>query len=181
MKRIITFTIAIFLIAGTTGSLSAQGRNMPETIIKVKDRMDPASIAGIHLYDTDNMMKILKIRKAAKKREVSAILAGYNGRMGGLKDENMGLLVDLGTSVKDIIQNKEFMSLWTSRTDYRDKVFEIKREHEAHHASLESELAEVLTKRQRRKWYNHQEALRKIDTESFDVGDLLSFVGLSSR
>jgi Spy/CpxP family protein refolding chaperone len=179
MKRMITITLtSILLLGALPAGLFAQGKKMPEVMQKAKDRIDPASIAGLHNYDAGLLLKTLKVRKAAKKDIVSDMIEQYNSSLTGLKDENMGLLVGLGISVKDIIQEKDFKSLWASRSDYKEKVSAVRQEHAEMHTALESGLSEVLTKRQRRKWFNYQETLRKQDDATFDMGDLFSFVGM---
>lgn len=175
---ILTIGIAVTLLTAATNTLAQdQKGKFAETMDIVRGRLDPGAIAGLNTYETDAMMKVLKVRRASRKAEVARIFDSYNGEMSALRDENVNLLAGLGIAIKDIVREKEFKLLWHARSDYRENVHGIREMHRELHQSMEDELLEVLTRRQERKWRKHQTALQKEQALTFDVGDLFSFVG----
>ena len=90
--RYILLMIAVLTVSTT---IQAQGTSMPEKLENVKDKMDPATIAGLKLYDKDEVFKKLKIRKASQKSEIGGLIDSYNSNIEQLKGENLGILVKL--------------------------------------------------------------------------------------
>jgi len=174
MKRILLMTLAVAFAL----NMSAQQNGLPQFLNKTKGALDPSSIAGLYIYDTDGMLDKIKVRKAAKKALVGSIINDYNAGLNGLKIDNMNSLVGLGMDFKNIIVNKTFMELWNARSDYKGNIANIRETRNELHHAMETELTDVLTKRQKRKWYKYSAQLENDLSGRFDMGDLFTYVGM---
>lgn len=173
MKQILTIAIiALFSL-----NAQAQESGLPPVLDKIKKAVDPGSIAGLNVYDTEATLKSIKVKRGERKAEAYNLIEGYNRSIRGLKDENMTALVGFGTVVKDIIQTREFKHIWAARKDYKQDLTAMRDTQQEYHAELHRQLQEVLTRRQKRKWNKFQQELKKQRAQELTVGDLLQYSG----
>lgn len=172
--RYVLLMIAVLTVSTT---IHAQKTSMPEKMENVKDKLDPATIAGLQLYDKNEVFQKLKIKKASQKSEIGKLIDSYNANIEQLKGENLGILVKLGSDMKNIFSNKDFKLLWDARSDFKDQVKMVRDQSKVYHSDLESALQEALKKRKEKKWFRYQEDIRKEQESTFEIGDIFSYVG----
>lgn len=171
--RYVLLMIAVLTVSTT---IHAQGTSMPEKLENVKDKLDPATIAGLKLYDKDEVFKKLKIRKASQKSEIGGLIDSYNSNIEQLKGENLGILIKLGSDMKSIFSNKDFKLLWDARSDFKDQVKMVRDQSKVYHDKFETELTETLKNRKEKKWFKYKENIRKEQESTFEIGDIFSYL-----
>lgn len=172
MKRIWTLLI---LVAVAVNSFAQSG---DKKIDKIKSAIDPASIAGLYAYDAQALTKTLNIKRASKRDAITQLVNDYNSELEQLKSENLASLISLGADVKSIVQEKEFLKLFTARSNFKDQIEGIKSQRDRLHNSFEVELVQELKKRKQRKWFKYKEAQALAQNQGFAVGDLFSVIGM---
>jgi hypothetical protein len=173
MKKGLLFFAALLLMLGV------QAQNpVTDKVDDIKEKLDPATIAGIQMYDTDEFLKKLKVKKPEDKLAVSNLLRNFNNSQETLKSNNKATLGKLGTDIIDIIKGKDFMQIFGSASDYKTNLKAIKNKSEENLGVFETSLFEITKKRQQKKYYKYKTKLANETEKSLDLGDAFSLIGM---
>lgn len=174
MKKII-YIIALMIC---TLGLSAQGNSFPDKVDNAKEKLDPATIAGIQYYDADVLMKKMKVKKPDQKLEVSNLVRVYNSELKALEADNKSVLAKFGQDLIGIIKTKDWGGIFGSGSNYKKKIESIRDQSATHLAVFEKDLFEVAKKRQKKKYMKYKAQLAKELEESTELGDVFNTIGL---
>jgi hypothetical protein len=171
-KGIVLFALLMVMIG-----VQAQG-NLPDKVENIKEKLDPATIAGIQVYNTDELIKKMKVRKPEDKLAVSNLIRNYNNSQETLKANNSNILGKFGTDLFEIVKGKDFKEIFGSASDYKSKLNALRTQSDNNLGEFETKLFEVTKKKQQKKYYKYKSNLTKEAQKSMELGDVFSLIGL---
>lgn len=169
----------MILIAALMLMISVQAQNqVQDKIENIKEKVDPATIAGIQMYNSDELLKKMKIRNPEDKLAVSNLIRNYNNSQETLKANNSAILGKLGADIFELIKGKDFKQIFGSTSDYKSKLTTLRNQSDNNLADFETKLFEITKKKQQRKYYKYKSQLENEARKSMELGDVFSLIGM---
>lgn len=167
-EKLLFFTFLIVILSssiysqkrGNGSNHSSQNQSSTMRTVPLK----PENMVGILLYDSDKVIKKLKIKESSKQMQIENAIDIYNNRISEIKAFNNQLFDDVkiyldNAREKSKINNDKFL-IKEANQNARKMLKPVQERVKGHHDVLNFTMGEILTEKQYLKWNKYQKKKR---------------------
>ncbi|WP_456376086.1 hypothetical protein [Lutibacter sp.] len=173
MKSSIFTIIVVVLISSNSNLFSQQrgGRGNSSQGQMTMPKVSPQNMAKIIIYDSDEVLKKLKLKSAQKKTIVNQAISKHNTKINELKIFNYETFNNVKTFLdkkrEEAILNRDFSTMKESRMKANEMLAPIRAESMKQQMILNNTLNKELSEKEYKKWLKYQQAeLKKLNPKN---------------
>lgn len=167
MKKLSSFLILVCILGNATTLFSQQKRNKQNSSHQVQGsqmgqaQMNPENMAGIFMYDSEDVLKKIKIKETKKQQVITKAITKYNNKINELKAFNYETFSNVKTFLdkkrNEAMLNQDNVTLKDAKIQANEMLKPIREKVQEEQAFINSIFRTALTSKEYNSWLKYQE------------------------
>lgn len=167
MKKLSSFLILVCILGNATTVFSQQKGNKQNSSHQVQGnqmgqaQMNPENMAGIFMYDSEDVLKKIKIKETKKQQVITKAITKYNNKINELKAFNYETFSNVKTFLdkkrNEAMLNQDNVTLKEAKIQANEMLKPIIEKVQKEQAFINSIFKTALTPKEYNSWLKYQE------------------------